>query len=144
MKIKKVIKLAKDASKLSDHPRVHIGAIVYNKNTILGVGFNQQKSHPLQKLYNKCRPYTLENDYLHAEIMAILNADYNAFGATLLVYRHNKNGELANCKPCEACQQAIKHYGIKKVIYIEDGIYKIEKENNESETLDNFRYALLP
>ena len=125
---------AKDASKLSDYPKQHIGCAVVYKKHIISVGFNSVKTHPIQKIYNKERfdcdstPHSL-----HAEITALIflkeRKDIKWENVELYTYRETKSGKLAMSRPCESCMALIKNLGIKKIHYtVLDGY--------ESENLD--------
>jgi len=106
----------------------HAAAIVY-KNQIISYGVNQKKSHPFHSRFS-------EHDdaiFLHAETDAIKNAlrqisEDDMEKATLYVCRvkYDSNGPgkkltWGNSKPCIGCQRAIANFGIKDVIYSNDG-----------------------
>lgn len=119
---------AKNASKFSDFKRYHIGCVAVYKGYILSVGFNSNKTHPIQKIYNKER---FEEDNtphsLHAEIAAlclIKNRNDIEWGSVeLYIYRENKKGEPRLSKPCASCLAMIKDLGIKDIYYTTDGGY---------------------
>ena len=119
MNLTRVFELAKRASERSDHEIFRLGAVIFNKNRILSVGFNHKfKTHPIIQ--------TLGGDFhktLHAEIHAIIQVKNKAIlrGSSIFVYRSNKDGFLAIAKPCPCCQKIIKHYGIKDIIYTNCG-----------------------
>ena len=46
-------KKAKEISKNSDFNKIHIGCIAVYQGNIIGVGYNSNKTHPVQKYYNK-------------------------------------------------------------------------------------------
>lgn len=98
-----------------------VAAIAY-KGKIISVGFNQRKTHPLQKKYGK-NPDAI---FLHAEISAIIQARRELTldelsKSTLYIIRRRMTIEglpvYGNAKPCCGCLKAIKDFGIKKVIY---------------------------
>ena len=67
---------------------------------------------------------------VHAELGCILGVDKDKTeGTTLYVVRVGKLGDLRLSKPCPMCYAALKHAGIKKVIFWLDsqtcGSYKI-------------------
>lgn len=126
MNITKAFKLAENASKNSDYKngKNKIGCAIMYKNKVLSVGWNTNKTNPLQAYYNKYREET-DNDRefvseehlpcLHAEMMALLNTknmSINWEKASIFVYR--KNG---SCKPCKGCMKALKDRGIKNIYY---------------------------
>ena len=103
-----------------------LSACITFRGEVVGYGFNQFKSHPLQ-----ARFAVNENSiYLHAEIDAIKNAlrRCNAAdlrSATLYVARAKKNRKkqwvYGLAKPCDGCLCAIQSYGIRQVYYTLDG-----------------------
>lgn len=128
---------AKEISYLSDYKRVHIGCIAVYKNHILAVGYNTNKTHPLQQKYNKYRKMKYEGTEpaasLHAEmscLMQIKDMDIDFNKVELYVYRENKNGIIAISRPCAACMKMIDKLGIKKIHYTTDGGFadEIRKE----------------
>ncbi len=61
----------------------------------------------------------------HAELGCVLGLDRSVTkGATIYVVRIGKRGEYRLSKPCEMCQQVLKHVGVKRVHYsIDDKKY---------------------
>lgn len=98
-------------------------ALVY-KNRVVGVGYCQKKSHPLQSRFGK----NPEAIYLHAEVDAIRNA-LNSVGpeviskCTMYVVRQRRPNSItrewqdALAKPCSGCQGAIAAFDIPRVVY---------------------------
>lgn len=128
MNINKFFTLAKNASEFSDFDRVKIGSILVYKNKVISVGYNMKKSHPYQKILNKYGKYNQDkiNNYLHSEINCLLNVkdlDVNWNKVYIFIYREDKNGSLAMCKPCSSCVNALKGIGIKKVFYTDKNGY---------------------
>ena len=112
--------IAKEVSKKSTYNRVHIGAIVVGKNKILGEGTNMIKSHPLQMKYNKLNPDMKENyaHAIHAEVSAIVHTGTTDLeGCIIYIYREDRNGKIAMCRPCIGCMQLIKAVRIKTIYY---------------------------
>lgn len=121
------LKLAFAMSKYSDYKRVHIGAVIVKKNSVISTGCNKIKSHPIQRLYNnRYLDYHTKN-CLHAEIDALIKAeDSDCKGATLYVARRGLDNKIRLSKPCDACFNYAKDLGIKRIVYtIEDGIKEI-------------------
>jgi len=108
--------------------------ITYGKKDILSVGYNQNKTSPIQSRYNAYRNFKNKNGVipkLHAEISAISKLPYyiyennfNMKKSCIYIYReHKRTHHLAMALPCPACMAAIKQVGIKRIVYsIEDGI----------------------
>lgn len=108
---------AAQASANSNHDRVKIGAAVVRGNYLISTGWNQKKSHPMQARYNVHRNLECSN-YIHAEIHALVRSGREDLeDATIYVYRSDKSGDEANCKPCAACTRAIYDAGITRVYY---------------------------
>lgn len=126
----KMFKIASDVSSLSEFPRIQIGAVIARKSNILAVGVNQNKSHPLQKKYNRIRfnddPDSCQH-HLHAEMDAISKLKWQDLSkATIYVFRKNGNDQLAMSRPCPACLAKIMELGIKKIHYTTDGGFATE------------------
>lgn len=61
---------AKKIAHVSDFYKVHIGCVAVYQNSIIGVGCNTKKTHPIQKYYNRFRNSWDDNEInpsLHAE-----------------------------------------------------------------------------
>ncbi len=95
-----------------------LGAVIVEKNSILSVGNNSYKTHPLMS-------YRTEWPFLHAEQLAIIRRGLdNCEGHDLYVVRILKNLNYAISFPCKVCQQLISDVGIRNIFYInEDGKY---------------------
>lgn len=108
-----VLKLALEEAESVSY-RFRVGAVVFKGARILGSGHNGIRSsriHPLHKNYKNA---------LHAEQNAILNIkDWSAIkGCSILVIKISKTrGILSMARPCEMCQELLKHVGIKTMYY---------------------------
>ena len=85
------------------------GAVIYDKNTVIGAGFNVYKTHP-----NGSGMFCST----HAEVMAITCAlkrkrDLSKF--EILIVRINKRHQFLLSKPCEDCMNLIDRLGINPV-----------------------------
>jgi deoxycytidylate deaminase len=106
--------------------------IVY-KSHILSVGYNTNKTHPIQREYNKYRNFNNPSNVrhkLHAEIIAlwrIRNLDIDFSKIEIYTYRENKDGSKALAAPCQACRNYIKDMGIKNIYFTGDGSYCYER-----------------
>ena len=134
--IKRFFKLAKNASEFSDYTKknIHIGSVMVYKNRVISVGYNTDKTNPIQYSYNVYRQQVDDpnRNYIadkhlpcvHAEMKCLIDTkdidlDWNK--VSMFVYR-SSNGKLRNCKPCKACTKALKDRGIKHIYYTnEDG-----------------------
>jgi len=95
-----------------------LGAVIVEKNSILSVGNNSYKTHPLMASRT-------EWPFLHAEQLAIIRRGLDhCDGHDLYVVRILKNLNYAISFPCEVCRKLISDVGIRNVFYInEDGQY---------------------
>lgn len=132
-KHKYYFKKAKEISNLSDFNKIHIGCIAIYKNVILAHGYNTNKTNPLQKEYNQYRNLDWNGiepkAKIHAEMACILkikNLDIDFSKVKLYVYREDMNKKLANCRPCKACERAMKDIGIKEIYYTTPNGYRHE------------------
>lgn len=117
---KRYFDIAKAVAATSEHRRTHIGAVIINKKQVLSVACNSNKSHPLQKQLNRLRfrPMDTAQNSIHAELLAILRCNTDDLtGASIFVYREDKKGNIAMCRPCKACMAEIKKVGIKSIYY---------------------------
>lgn len=117
---------------VSNNMKMKLAACLVIQNEIISIGYNSDKSHPLQKRFSK----NSESIFKHAEIDCIVNAlkhidPEELQRATLYVYRVKKKekGDTGwidgRAEPCSGCKKAIEHFGIKKVVFSTDdsGLY---------------------
>ena len=110
-----------------------LGCIVVYKNAILTGGYNSDKTHPAQEQFNRYRFKDVGNNYMpskvHAEMVGLskirfLDIDFSR--VHLYIYRETRDGRLANARPCKACMNAIRSYGIEHIHYTTDDGYAHE------------------
>ena len=88
-----------------------LGAVLVNKNSIVSVGNNSYKTHPMLK-------YRTKWPFLHAEQQAIVRHGLdNCEGKDLYIVRILKSLEYAMSYPCDVCQKLISDIGINNVYY---------------------------
>ena len=109
---KNFLAMARYMCRKSNGKHTH-GAVLMRAGRVLGTGFNRTRNHPSVV----SEEHILLGCSIHAEEMAIKDANFLAKGATLYVARVNRKGEDRDSKPCERCQVLIEKVGIKKVIY---------------------------
>lgn len=126
---------ARRIATVSDYHKTHIVCIAIYQGNVIGVGCNCNKTHPMQKRYNKYR--NLKGSpiqKLHAEIScinSIKHLDINFSRVKLYIYRIRKDRPFGLSRPCPSCMSAIKDLGIKDIYYTtNDGhVYeRIEKD----------------
>lgn len=117
-------KLAEKLSEKSDHPHHKHGSVLVRGNRILGVGFNQLKTHPRSNT-----AYQM----LHAELSAILNSGLENFtGCDLYIVRKRKNNTLGNSFPCKNCLEMVKSLNIRRIYFSTDNSFNHEVINGSS------------
>jgi tRNA(Arg) A34 adenosine deaminase TadA len=100
--------------------------IVYKKS-LIAVGLNSFKTHPLMLLYGK----NDQSVFLHAEIDVIKNALKvitleELEQCDLYVYRVKREGQYSSrwinglSRPCAGCMRAIEAFGVRGVFYTTD------------------------
>lgn len=120
--MKFVRRLAIDNKGVKD--RFKLAAALTLKRDVISIGFNEMRSHPLQKQFGKNE----ESIFLHAEISSIVNAlnhidKSDLKKSTLYIHRVKKLSKFDSewvdgmACPCEGCQSAIYSFGIPRVIY---------------------------
>lgn len=118
----KFIAMARSMSESSMFERYRIGAILVIKGKVVARGYNSNKGHPMQKIYNAERTDVGDSSPhpIHAELDVLrkaknLGIDFK--NAELFVYHINNNGEQKLARPCAACMKAIKDHGITVIHY---------------------------
>lgn len=129
----KMFDKALKVSSLSDFKKPHIGCIAVYQNSVIGIGWNSNKTHPMQEFYNKYR-FNPKRIYpvpkLHAEISclnSIKHLNINFSKVKLYIYRPRKDIEVGIARPCPSCMAAIKDLGIRHIYYTTDSGYAYEK-----------------
>ena len=122
---------ARKVANISDYHRIHIGCVAVYPGQVIGLGSNNNKTHPTQKYYNKYRkPSDSMLPKLHAEISCInqiKHLDINFSKVKLYIYRIRKDQPFGLSRPCPSCMAAIKDLGIRDVYYTTNDGYAYEK-----------------
>ena len=96
---------------LDNTKRTNHFAFITKGSKIISFGINKYKTHPRAPGKYK---------QIHAEVDAILNAEYIPEGSVMYSIRILKNGQYAMAKPCESCEKYISRFPIRRVIYTLD------------------------
>lgn len=122
---------ARQAALISDFHKTHIGCVAVYQGTIISIGCNCNKTHPMQKKYNKFRK---RSDgllpKLHAEINcinSIKHLDINFSKVKLYIYRIRKDQPYGLARPCPSCMAAIRDLGIRDIYYTTNDGYVNER-----------------
>lgn len=126
---------AKHIAMASDFAKIHVGCVAIYQGNIIGIGCNTNKTHPIQKYYNK---YREDSDSLlpklHAEINcinSIKHMDINFSKVKLYIYRLGNDRPYRISRPCPSCMAAIKDLGIKHIYYTTDDGFSYENLRND-------------
>ena len=124
---KRLVELAKRIAESSEAPDYKHGAVLIKGGTVLNVSVNKNRHARFGKRFRRrdCGHTTH-----HAELGCILGVDRAVTrGSTVYVARVGKLGNMKISKPCEMCEEVLRHVGVKKVVYTindkEVGIYKL-------------------
>lgn len=126
---------ARDVGTISDYYKTHIGCVAVYQGNIIGIGCNCNKTHPMQKQYNKYRNLHTTGETealpkLHAEINcinSIRHLDINFSKVKLYIYRIRKDQPFGLSRPCPSCMAAIKDLGIRDIYYTTNSGYSYER-----------------
>lgn len=114
----KHLALALEESIKSTYQRVKIGAVIAQGNKVISKGANLSTSHPMQRWFNDRAGRVAPCHNLHAEMNAIVKSKGRDLrGTTIYVARVDRSGAFGMCRPCPACECAIRARGITRVIY---------------------------
>ena len=133
----KMFEQAKIEAESSDYKPFKLGCVIAYKGHIIGRGHNSNKSHPMQKKYNRkyrhfnCERGEFVHDSVHAEVSAITDVrwavgkDVDWSKASIYVFRisHGRSTGFGCAKPCPACLGMIRDVGIKRIFYTDNEGY---------------------
>lgn len=99
-------------------------SFVLDGNRIVAVGTNTRKTHPANLLYgyvNRSMESISSLVGTHSELRAALLAGpENCRGLTLVNVRVDRNGRLAQSRPCRGCEEMIREAGFSEVWHTDD------------------------
>ena len=107
----------------SDYGKFRHGAVLVKGSSVRSISCNKHRHCSFGARF---RREGHGEATLHAELGAILGIERSTTqGSTVYVARINKEGEARISKPCSMCEAAMRHVGVKRVIYT-DANGKIE------------------
>lgn len=98
-------------------PRQIVFAILRRNGNVLAAHSNDCRTHPLAKKYGHrfaCR---------HAEFNACVsyvNRPQDLRGVELEVIRFKRNGNIGCSKPCIPCQEFLRQFPLKRIMYYDE------------------------
>ena len=122
---------ARQVATISDYYKTHIGCVAVYQGQVIGLGCNTNKTHPVQKFYNRYRePSDTMLPKLHAEISCInqikhLNINFSK--VKLYIYRIRKDQPFGLARPWPSCMAAISDLGIRDIYYTTNEGYSYER-----------------
>ena len=115
MKNKRYIEFAKRVAEQSNYGKFRHGAVLVKGSSVRNISCNKHRHCSFGARF---RREGAGEATLHAELGAILGmARTTTTGATVYVARINKEGEARISKPCSMCENAMRHVGVKRVVY---------------------------
>ena len=127
----KYFQKAHQIATISDYKKTHVGCVAVYQGQVIGLGCNCNKTHPIQKKYNRYRkPSDSMLPKLHAEISClnqIKHLDINFSKVKLYIYRIRKDQPFGMARPCPSCMAAIRDLGIRNIYYTTNAGYAHEK-----------------
>jgi tRNA(Arg) A34 adenosine deaminase TadA len=116
-KEERCLRLASKAAETSNYGNFRHGAVLVKGGSIFNITTNSFNHTSFGQRFRSSPGHATH----HAEVACVLGLDKaTTYGATIYVARVNKNGEWRMSKPCEMCEEVMKHVGIKKVVYTVD------------------------
>lgn len=98
----------------------HFSALIFAGKNVISCGWCREKSHPRQAKYMQyAKEYKRRNNWLHAEIHALVAAKRDVSGFDMIVTRWAEE-KIKTSHPCGACFQAISIAGIRNLWYYND------------------------
>ena len=118
---------ARQAAKNASFKRCKMGAAAVYRGSLLALGWNSEKTHPLQARYNRLREFDGYHfqSKLHAEMMVITkiaHLDIDFSQVDLYIWRGDEDAPRLS-RPCAACEAALRELGIKRVFYTGNNSY---------------------
>ena len=127
----KYFQKAHQIATISDYKKTHVGCVAVYQGQVIGLGCNCNKTHPVQKKYNRYRkPSDSMLPKLHAEISClnqIKHLDINFSKVKLYIYRIRKDQPFGMARPCQSCMAAIRDLGVRNIFYTTNDGYAHEK-----------------
>ena len=112
---KRLVALAKRIAESSEAPDYKHGAVLVKGGTVLNASVNKNAHARFGKRFRRrdCGHTTH-----HAELGCVRGLDRSVTrGADIYVVRVGKGGDLRLSKPCDMCEAALRHVGVRRVFY---------------------------
>ena len=128
-RIRRYMELARRVAQQSTFDGPRHGAVLVRGSSVINVSENKNNFCSFGNRFRKCNIQP-GHSTVHAELGSILGIDRSKTeGADVYVARIGKRGDFKMSKPCPMCESALRHVGIRRVIFtINDkiaGSYKL-------------------
>jgi len=109
------LELARRIALQATYGGIKHGAVLVKGGSIINVSYNKEN---FCSFGNRFRKSTEGKATLHAELGCVLNLDRSITqGTNIYVVRVGKNGDFRLSKPCNMCEAALRHVGVKRAFY---------------------------
>jgi len=116
-KVKRYFELAKRVALQSNFPAYRHGAVLVRGKSVRNSACNKDSFCSFAARFRN-KHIQEGRATLHAELGAILGVDRSITeGSTIFVTRIGKKGDYKMSKPCPMCHEAMRHVGVKRVVY---------------------------
>ena len=128
-RVKRYMELARRVAHQSTFEGAHHGAVLVRGASVINVSENKNSFCSFGRRFRNGE-IQLGHATVHAELGSILGIERRKTeGAEVYVARVSKSGALKMSKPCPMCEAALRHVGIKRVVFTIDeksaGSYKL-------------------
>jgi deoxycytidylate deaminase len=133
LKYKRLEDVAKSLIDLDNPRRCHHSSFILYKNRIVAIGANLPKTHPTNLKNRKVSKVTGEDYSTQKHICSEFNAiqklrkltNIDTKKCSIINIRYDRNKKLALAKPCMSCENLLRYFEFKKVVWTTDqGTYQ--------------------
>ena len=116
-RIRRYMELARRVAQQSTFDGPRHGAVLVRGSSVINVSENKNNFCSFGNRFRKCNIQP-GHSTVHAELGSILGIDRSKTeGADVYVARIGKRGDFKMSKPCPMCESALRHVGIRRVIF---------------------------
>lgn len=124
-KYKRLEDIAESLLDWQDNKRCQHFSFIMHKKRIVAIGSNHKKTHPLnlknKKISDRTGLDVSDQKYTCSEFNAITKlkrlTNIETKRCTLINIRYDRTGKLAEAKPCMSCQNLLKYFEFKKIVW---------------------------
>lgn len=133
LKYKRLEEVARSLIDWDNPRRCHHSSFILYKNRIVAIGSNLPKTHPTNLKNRKISKVTGEDYSTQKHICSEFNAinklkrltNIDTKKCTIVNIRYDRNKKLALAKPCMSCENLLRYFEFKKVVWSTDeGTYQ--------------------